>query len=156
MPYAIPMMKYKLRQLRKLELSIRFNGQSPDQTRKLVWEVFFSTKPGNNQVKYPLIKLVAMSEAEYKGVIEEFFFRLYFQSYTENGLSLGDVHDPQLLELLGLPPYAGILEIKKRFRELAMRYHPDHGGNPEKFIALMDAYTQITGRKQTPGSKRSE
>jgi hypothetical protein len=143
MPYAIPLMKYKLRQLRKLEQTIRFKGQSNESTHKLVWDVFFSTKTGDSNVKYPLLKLVAMSEAEYKGVIEEFFFRLYFQSYREDGLSIGDVHEPQLLALLGLPPYAGVHEVKKRFRELAMRYHPDHGGDAEKFMELMDTYAQI-------------
>jgi hypothetical protein len=147
MPYAIPLLKYKLRQLRKLEQTIRFNGQPHDPTRKLVWDVFFSTKPGNSNVKYPLPHLVAMTEDEYKSVIEEFFFRLYFQSYKENGLSLGDVYEPQLLEALGLPLHAGLLEVKKRFRELAMRYHPDHGGNADQFMELMDTYTQITGGK---------
>jgi DnaJ-class molecular chaperone len=88
-----------------------------------------------------------MTEDEYKSVIEEFFFRLYFQSYKENGLSLGDVYEPQLLEALGLPLHAGLLEVKKRFRELAMRYHPDHGGNADQFMELMDTYTQITGGK---------
>ncbi len=148
MPYAIPMLKHKLRQLRKLEQTIRFNGHETDPATQLIWDVFFSTKNGDQQVKYPLKRLVAMSEAEYKGVIEEFFFRLYFQSYQENGLALGDVYDPKLLDLLGLPPYAGILDIKKRFRELAMRYHPDRGGDAEKFIELMDTYTKITGRQQ--------
>jgi hypothetical protein len=143
MPYAIPLMKYKLRQLRKLEQAIRFKCQSNESTHKLVWDVFFSTKPGDSDVKYPLPKLVAMGEAEYKGVIEEFFFRLYFQSYKEDGLSIGDVHEPQLLALLSLPPYAGVQEVKKRFRELAMRYHPDHGGDAEKFMELMDTYAQI-------------
>ena len=143
MPYAIPLMKYKLRQLRKLEQAIRFKGQSSESTHKLVWDVFFSTKPRDSNVKYPLPKLVAMSEAEYKGVIDEFFFRLYFQSYKEDGLSIGDVHEPQLLALLDLPPYAGVQEVKKRFRELAMRYHPDHGGDAEKFMELMDTYAQI-------------
>jgi curved DNA-binding protein CbpA len=31
-----------------------------------------------------------------------------------------------LLSLLGLPP-VGLHEAKQRFRELAKRYHPDHG-----------------------------
>ena len=143
MPYAIPLMKYKLRQLRKLEQAIRFKGQSNEPVNKLVWDVFFSTKPGDSNVKYPLPRLVAMSEAEYKGVIEEFFFRLYFQSYKEDGLSIGDVHEPQLLALLGLPPYAGVQDVKKRFRELAMLYHPDHGGDALKFMELMDTYSLI-------------
>jgi hypothetical protein len=148
MPYAYPLLKHKLRQLRKLEHTIRFSGQKGDPARKLVWDVFFSTKPGDDHVKYPLPRLVAMSEAEYKGVIEEFFFRLYFQSYKENGISIGDVYEPQLLDLLGLPPYAGLQDVKKRFRELAMRYHPDHGGDAEKFMELMDTYIQITGGKK--------
>jgi len=148
MPYAIPLLKYKLRQLRKLEQAIRFNGQPNDPAHKLVWDVFFSTKPGNTQVKYPLPQLVSMNETEYKGVIEEFFFRIYYQSYQENGLSIGDVYEPQLLELLGLPPFAGFQEVKRRFRELAMRYHPDRGGDTEKFIELMETYNQITGGKK--------
>jgi hypothetical protein len=148
MPYTIPLLKHKLRQLRKLEQTIRFKGQSDDTARKLVWEVFFSSKPGDINVKYPLRRLVAMSEAEYKSVIEEFFFRVYYQSYKENGLSVNDVYEPHLLALLGLPPYVGIQEVKKRFRELAMRYHPDHGGDAEKFIELMGVYAQITGERK--------
>jgi hypothetical protein len=145
MPYAYPMLKHKLRQLRKLEQTIRFNGQPDALARKLVWDLFFSTKPGESNVKYPLPQLAAMSETEYKSVIEEYFFRLYFQSYKENGLTIGDVYEPQLLELLGLPPYVGLQEVKKRFRELAKRYHPDLGGDAEKFMELIDTYTRITG-----------
>jgi hypothetical protein len=148
MPYAIPLLKYKLRQLRKLEKTIRFKGQPNIPGRKLVWDVFFSNKPGNVNVKYPLPQLVAMSEAEYKSVIEEFFFRIYYQSYKEDGLSIGDVYEPKLLELLGLPPHAGFQDVKKRFRELAMQHHPDHGGDADKFIDLMDVYEQITGERK--------
>jgi hypothetical protein len=147
MPYAIPLLKHKLRQLRKLEKTIRFKGKTNVTGRKLVWDVYFSTKPGNANVKYPLPQLVAMSEAEYKRVIEEYFFRIYYQSYKEDGLSIGDVYEPQLLELLGLPPHAGYLDVKKRFRELAMQYHPDHGGDANKFIELIGVYEKITGDK---------
>lgn len=148
MPYAIPFMKYKLRQLRKLELRLRYKEQADIPVQKLVWDVFFSTKPQDNHVKFPLKRLVAMSEGEYKNVIDEYFMRVYFQSYKENGLLVSDVYDAQLLEILGLPPYAGYQDVKKRFRELAMRYHPDVGGNSEKFIELMEIYEQITGEKK--------
>jgi hypothetical protein len=148
MPYAIPLLKYKLRQLRRLELKIRSQNQPTDSTRPLVWDVFFSTKPGKGLEKYSLSQLIAMSEIEYKCVIEEFFFRIYFQSWKENGLSVGDVYNPQLLELLDLQPFAGFQDIKKRFRELAMRYHPDRGGDTEKFIELMGIYEQLTGGKE--------
>ena len=105
-------------------------------------------------MKYPLPRLVAMSEAEYKSVIEEFFYRIYFQSYKEDGLSISDVYEPELLELLDLPPYAGLQDVKKRFRELAMKHHPDHGGNADKFIELMGLYEQITGDKNGKVSSR--
>jgi hypothetical protein len=149
MPYAIPLLKYKLRQLRRLEKTIRSKNRQPAGVdQKLVWEVFFSTKPANNDVKYPLTRLMAMNEVEYKYVIEEFFFRVYFQSFKENGLPISDVYDPQLLELINLPPYAGLQDIKKRFRELAMCYHPDRGGDSDKFIELMEIYEQITGDRK--------
>ena len=148
MPFAIPLLKYKLRQLRKLEQTIRFKGEPGDSDQKLVWDVFFSSKPGDKHVKYPLPRLVAMSDVEYKCVIEEYFFRVYFNTYKTNGFSEGDVYDPQLLELLNLPPYSGFQDIKQRFRELAMRYHPDHGGDAEKFIELMGVYEQITRERK--------
>lgn len=31
-------------------------------------------------------------------------------------------------------------EIKKRYREMAKKYHPDHGGDEEKFRNLHEAY----------------
>ncbi|HLB45697.1 MAG TPA: J domain-containing protein [Anaerolineales bacterium] len=57
---------------------------------------------------------------------------------------LPGVYDPQLLSLLGSSPQADIAEIKKRFRDLAKRYHPDLGGDGEKFIELMETYERLT------------
>jgi hypothetical protein len=147
MPYAIPLLKYKLRQLRKLERKIRPNFHPGGSPRPLIWDIFFSTKTVDNQVKYPLSKLIAMEEDEYKSVIEEFFFQVYFQSWKENGFSMEGIYDQRLLELLDLPAYVGFDEVKKRFRELAMRHHPDRGGDTEKFIELMDIYEQLTSKK---------
>lgn len=31
-------------------------------------------------------------------------------------------------------------ELKKRFRKLSMKHHPDRGGDPEKFITLKEVY----------------
>lgn len=143
---SVDQLKRKLRQLKKLEASIRFKDRAAPENRKLLWDVFFSTRVDNDvSVKYPLGRLLKMGRQELKEVFEEYFYRIYFQNYKENGLAMADVHDPQLLSLLGLPPYAGTQDIKKRFRELAKRYHPDHGGDSAKFIELVEIYEQLKG-----------
>lgn len=148
MNVAAPALKRKLRSLKKLEATIRFKGVATPADPKLVWDVFFSTRPDNLAVKYPLHRLLEMTHPELKQVFEEYFYRIYFQNYRERGLTMADVFDPQLLSLLGLPPYAGSQEIKKRYRELAKRYHPDHGGNSEKFIELVDLYQKLVGNRK--------
>ena len=49
-----------------------------------------------------------------------------------------DVQEPELLSYLGLPFDADKSLIKKRFRKLCKTYHPDDGGDIDKFIELMD------------------
>ncbi|UTW60731.1 DnaJ domain-containing protein [bacterium SCSIO 12741] len=52
------------------------------------------------------------------------------------------------LDILGLPPSASDGEIKKRYRELAMRYHPDVNQDPgakEEFIRIHKAYEALMG-----------
>jgi hypothetical protein len=143
MPHSTDQLKRKLRQLKKLELRIRFKDQPITGTQKLVWDVLFSTKVDDSSVKYPLPSLLKLRREEFKAIVEEYFYRLYFQNFQEKGLGVADVYDPQLLSLLGLPAYAGMVEIKARFRELAKRYHPDHGGDSEKFIELMEIYERL-------------
>lgn len=143
MPYSTDQLKRKLRELKKLEHKIRFKDQPPPVTQKLVWDVFFSTKVDDTAVKYPFPSLLKLSREAFKAITEEYFYRLYFQNFQEKGLEAADVYDPQLLSLLGLPAYAGMAEIKGRFRELAKRYHPDHGGDSRKFIELMEIYERL-------------
>lgn len=38
---------------------------------------------------------------------------------------------------------ADINAVKKKFRELAKEYHPDVGGDSEKFIDLMENYRKL-------------
>jgi DnaJ domain len=145
MPHSVAQLKRKLRQLKQLEMTIRFGGQAAPEHPTLVWNVFFSTKATDpTAVKYPLPRLLQMEHHELKAVFDEYFFRVYSQNYQDHGLMQADVYDPQLLALLGLPPYAGIAEIKQRFRELAKRYHPDHGGDSEQFIGLVNLYERLT------------
>ena len=87
-----------------------------------------------------------MDHQSMKEVFEEYFYQVYFQYFKEKGMTMLDVYDPTMLSLLGLPPYAGIQDIKRRFRELAKKYHPDHGGDSEKFIEVVEIYENLTGR----------
>ena len=140
-------LKRKLRQLKKLEIGLRFRHRPAPENPDLVWDSFFSTRgQARPAVRYPLPRLSQMSREEQKQVFEEYFYWVYFRYYQENGLTADNVHDPQLLALLGLPPYAGLADIKKRFRELAKRHHPDHGGDSDKFIELMQVYEKLTGQ----------
>jgi hypothetical protein len=145
MERSIAQLKRKLRQLKRLEIKIRFRGASVPQGRTLVWDEFFSTKavqdPG---ARYPLHLLLQMGREERKEVFGEYFYRVYFRYFREHGLTPADVYDPALLSLLGLPPHAGLRDIKKRFRELAKRYHPDLGGDSAQFIALVETYERLT------------
>jgi curved DNA-binding protein CbpA len=50
-------------------------------------------------------------------------------------------------QILGVPEDASEEQIKKRFRELAKIYHPDRGGDPEKFKQILRAYTTLSNKK---------
>ena len=138
--------KRKLRQLKKLEIKIRFGGWELPPNRPLVWNEFFSTKDaGQSSVRFTLRALARMDREERKEVFAEYWSHVYLQKYRETGLSLADMYDPQLLSLLGLPPYADLQDVKRRFRTLANRHHPDHGGDAARFIELMETYEKLTG-----------
>ena len=46
----------------------------------------------------------------------------------------------QALALLGLPPNATRQQIKRRYRSLAKRYHPDRGGDQQQMRRIIAAY----------------
>jgi len=49
-------------------------------------------------------------------------------------------------EILGVKPDASEKEIKKAYRKLALKNHPDHGGDEEKFKQINEAYTALTNK----------
>ena len=56
-----------------------------------------------------------------------------------------------LYEALGVEPDASAAKIKKAYYKLAMKEHPDKGGDKEKFHAIGDAYqvlSDVPKRKQ--------
>ena len=143
----IDQLKHKLRDLKKVEESIRFGNESESSTKIYVWDRYFCTKSFNElTVKYPLWKIVKFDKKELKEVFNEYFYSIYFQKYKENGLNFDDINDPNMLSVLGLHPGASVDDVKKRFRELAKKYHPDHGGESEKMIDLLDAYHKLLKR----------
>lgn len=46
----------------------------------------------------------------------------------------------QALAVLGLPANATPEQIKRRYRQLAKRYHPDRGGDPRQMQRIIAAY----------------
>jgi hypothetical protein len=59
--------------------------------------------------------------------------------------------------VLGLEPGAGLPEIKRAFQRLALRTHPDQGGDPEQFRLIQRAYEKLLERSASarPRPRRS-
>jgi hypothetical protein len=137
-------LKRKIRQLKKLELKIWSSQTALPSV--LVWDTFFELgSHTEKRAKYSLDMLLCMDRAELKDAINEFFFSIYYRLYKENGLAAAPIYDPEILTQLGLPFNSDYNTVKKKFRELALKYHPDVGGDADKFIELMDTYKRLTG-----------
>lgn len=138
--------KRKIRKLKKLEVKIRFGNISLESSNNacLVWDEFFNLKElSKNNVKYSIDRLATMNKDEFKDVISEYFFIVYYRFYRENGIINVHLYDPYILTQMGLPFDSEIDDVKKRFRELAKKYHPDTGGDNTKFIELMGNYKKL-------------
>jgi len=136
--------KRKIRRLRRLEAQIRFGGaQRP--AADLMWGRFFDlSQDGQSRAKYKLLDLASMNRERFKQAVDEYMAFVYYEYYRENGLNLAPgLFDPALLGKLNLKPNATEQDIKRRFRELAMLYHPDTGGDAARFVALMEDYRAL-------------
>ena len=51
---------------------------------------------------------------------------------------------PDYYEILGVSKDASEAEIKKAYRKLAMKHHPDKGGDQEKFKEISEAYAVLS------------
>lgn len=63
-----------------------------------------------------------------------------------------------LYECLGIPPNASADEIKRAYRTLAMKYHPDAGGDADIFNTVLHAYKILSNpvkRRQYDRGDRS-
>lgn len=50
-------------------------------------------------------------------------------------------------EILGLKNFSSIMEIKKAYRSLALKYHPDRGGNINKMKEINSSYDFLIKNK---------
>jgi hypothetical protein len=107
-------LKHKLRQLKKLEISIRFSNKPLTGKEKFIWDRFFSTKENDVSVRYPLQKLLGLNHQELKEIMDEYYYEIYYQGLKESGIILYNLYDPKLLEILKLPLDAGLQDIKKK------------------------------------------
>src|SRR5437667_11956164 len=55
----------------------------------------------------------------------------------------------QALAVLGLPPNATRQQIKRRYRTLAKKYHPDRGGDQRQMKRIIAAYEYLTREPPT-------
>ena len=51
----------------------------------------------------------------------------------------------EALEILKLPVLSTMGELKSRYHDLAMQYHPDCGGDEQKMAELNTAYAVLKG-----------
>jgi len=47
-------------------------------------------------------------------------------------------------KVLGVEMFANMTAIKKAYRDLVKKHHPDRGGNKDKFIEIQNAYEMLT------------
>ena len=55
-----------------------------------------------------------------------------------------NINNNEYYELLHVKKNATSSEIKKSYRKLAMKHHPDKGGDPEKFKEITEAFEVLS------------
>jgi hypothetical protein len=108
----------------------------------LLWNQYFELKkPYKGKAKYNLDELTKMDKIEFEQVINGYFNSILKSIYKEEVLN-------ELYPIFNLPENSDIDTVKKRFRELAKKMHPDTGGTHEGFIALSQAYENFIKNMQ--------
>lgn len=61
-----------------------------------------------------------------------------------------ELSETEARRLLRLPPSADNAALKQSYRRLAREHHPDHGGDPDTFLLVRQAYERLGGEHGTP------
>jgi len=136
-------LKRKLRHLKKEEQRIRARGVQVSE-EQLVFKRYFDLSAAHkNPQTYSLDILAVMDHATRKSVFEEYFLQVYVTWLRDNHLSFECLYDPKILKRLGLSYDATERDIKKRFRTLVKKAHPDAGGDTDTFLWLKNQYDKL-------------
>ena len=73
-----------------------------------------------------------------------FFNHPFTQNLFEENISNTNVNDTEYYDILNVQKEATPAEIKKAYRKLAIKNHPDKGGDPEKFKKISVAYQVLS------------
>ena len=60
--------------------------------------------------------------------------------------------EPNLYRRLGLDEHCSDADVKKKYRALALKLHPDKGGDPEEFKAVSEAYAVLSSAEKRSAS----
>lgn len=108
----------------------------------LIWNQYFELKkPYSGRAKYNLDELKKMSKIEFDQIINDYFIAILKSIYKQDVLN-------ELYPIFNIPKDSDIETVKKHFRELAKKMHPDTGGTHEEFIALSQAYDNFIKNMQ--------
>ena len=143
----IDQLKHKLRELKKIEKTMRKQHFLSTENKHLVWSKFFCTK--NNvlsNVRYPIHILTVFGDNARKEVFNEFFYHMFYDIFSLISFKIDNLYDPDLLALLELGPEASKEDIRSQFRKLAKQYHPDQGGDKDKMIELIEVYNKLLNK----------
>jgi len=77
-----------------------------------------------------------LSESEKKRIQATFADKVYIDLTVQNPYAI-----------LGLQPKAELEEVKKTYKELALKHHPDKGGDEAKFNEIKTAYDKIINER---------
>ena len=95
----------------------------------------------------------AKKRTERKGKIPKTKFK---PNFKQDNFTCPEVNNGRLFRVLEMRPCKDISKIKKQYYKLSKKYHPDKGGDCEKFRAINSAYIELTEIYGTEGNYVNE